>query len=53
MPDSEIPDWLLGLADEPAPDFEDLPAPASPRRSLWDLPIFGAFWGADGADLNR
>lgn len=47
-------DWMLQTEPDPddeIPEFE--PRQGAPRRSLWDLPIFGRFWAADGADLGR
>lgn len=49
-----IPDYVAWMFDtgpaDDIPDFTD--EPAAPRRNLWDLPIFGRFWTADGTDTN-
>ncbi|MFD5245026.1 hypothetical protein ACFWIW_10805 [Amycolatopsis sp. NPDC058340] len=47
--------WMFEM---PEPYTADELSRSEPRedkrpRSLWDLPIFGAFWKADGADLGR
>lgn len=53
--DNPIPEYAAWMFESPpAYDVAELgPRVGEPPRSLWDLPIFGAFWGADGADLNR
>ena len=48
-----IPEYAAWMFQSP-PETSDLPEvePREAPRSLWDLPIFAAFWGADSADLN-
>lgn len=49
---TEIPEWMTSPLDL-APDDEIAVREDRPRpRGLYDLPIFGAFWAADGGDLR-
>jgi hypothetical protein len=52
-PIPEYAEWMFQSPPDACdlPDFK--PRDGEPPRSLWDLPIFAAFWCADSANLNR
>lgn len=50
---AEIPEYAAWMFEDDDLDEPRPKPPAHPPRRLSDLPIFGAFWAADGADLSR